>query len=127
AFMLAFLGVAGFARLRTAERVVGNLTAGAMTLSLLAISVAAVVFATGDHRPERFSVLPVGRSQAFALDLLVDERSLLFVAMSAFICAVVAVFSHRYMHREPGYHRFFFHFNLFALGIFLIGVAGSTT
>jgi NAD(P)H-quinone oxidoreductase subunit 5 len=47
--------------------------------------------------------------------------------MAAFICAIAAVFAHRYLHREPGYYRYFVHFNLFALGIFLIGVSGSMT
>jgi NAD(P)H-quinone oxidoreductase subunit 5 len=47
--------------------------------------------------------------------------------MAAFICAIVAVFAHRYLHREPGYYRYFVQFNLFGLGIFLIGLSGSMT
>jgi NAD(P)H-quinone oxidoreductase subunit 5 len=52
---------------------------------------------------------------------------MVFAAMAALICAVVAVFGHRYLHKEPGFYRYFINFNLFTLGILLIGVAGSTS
>jgi NAD(P)H-quinone oxidoreductase subunit 5 len=127
AFAVFALGGAAFAGLRLGERIVGSLSILVMSVSLVAFAVAEAVFAAGDHRPLRLSVLPVASDQAFSLDLLIDERSLLFAMMAAFICAIVAVFAHRYLHREPGYYRYFVHFNLFALGIFLIGVSGSMT
>src|SRR5690606_19971096 len=41
------------------------------------------------------------------------------------LLAVVAAFADRYLHREPGYRRFFLHFSLFAVGILLIALAGA--
>ena len=127
AVALVLLGMAAFARVRLAEQIVGSLSILAMTLSLVALGVAEAVFAAGDHRPLRLSLLPAAQDQAFSLDMLIDERSLLFALMAAFICAIVAVFAHRYLHREPGYYRYFVQFNLFGLGIFLIGLSGSMT
>ena len=63
--------------------------------------------------------------QTLSLDLLLDERSLLFALMVTFVCSITSVFAHRYLHREQGYHRYFVLFNLFVVGMLLIGVSGS--
>ncbi|MCA9638325.1 MAG: proton-conducting membrane transporter [Myxococcales bacterium] len=68
-------------------------------------------FAAGDH--------------AFHLRLLADPPALIFASLCAVLCGVVAAFANRYLHREPGYHRFFALLALFATGILLIALAGS--
>ncbi|TFG96766.1 MAG: oxidoreductase [Myxococcales bacterium] len=64
-------------------------------------------------------------SYAFHLSLLADRLSLPFAAFALALCGVVASFSHRYLHREPGYNRFFAMLALFAAGITLVILAGS--
>ena len=61
----------------------------------------------------------------FALDLAVDSLSLGFAALSLLICNIVAVFSFRYLHREPGFRRYFFQMAMFVVGITLVALAGS--
>jgi NAD(P)H-quinone oxidoreductase subunit 5 len=62
---------------------------------------------------------------AFRLSLLADRLSLPFAAFAFALCGVVGSFSHRYLHREPGYNRFFTNLALFATGIALVVLAGS--
>ncbi len=64
-------------------------------------------------------------SYAFHLSLLADRLSLPFAAFALALCGVVASFSHRYLHREPGYNRFFAMLALFAAGITLVILGGS--
>jgi NAD(P)H-quinone oxidoreductase subunit 5 len=62
---------------------------------------------------------------AFHLSLLADRLSLPFAAFSLALCGVVASFSHRYLHREAGYNRYFAMLALFASGITLVILGGS--
>jgi NAD(P)H-quinone oxidoreductase subunit 5 len=64
-------------------------------------------------------------SYAFHLSLLADRLSLPFAAFALALCGVVASFSHRYLHREPGFNRFFAMLGLFASGIALVILGGS--
>ena len=43
----------------------------------------------------------------FRFILLIDNYSVLFTALISFLSGAVMFFSRRYMHREPGYVRFF--------------------
>ena len=61
----------------------------------------------------------------FAFDFVADGMSLGFAALSIGICGVVAAFSFRYLHLEPGFHRYFVQLAMFVLGITLVALAGS--
>jgi NADH-quinone oxidoreductase subunit L len=63
--------------------------------------------------------------EAFRLDFVTDAPALCFALLSIGICGVVAAFSLRYMHREPGFQRYFVQFAMFTLGITLVALAGS--
>ena len=57
--------------------------------------------------------------------LLADWKGMAFALLSASLTLVVARFSRTYMHREPGFHRFFILLGGFATGAQLIALAGS--
>jgi NAD(P)H-quinone oxidoreductase subunit 5 len=61
----------------------------------------------------------------FPLVLSVDRLSMPLVALSVVLVGLIGVFSVRYMHREPGFLRFFVLLHLFGFGILLLFVAGS--
>lgn len=61
----------------------------------------------------------------FPLTLVADQFSLPLIALSCILLGVVATFSQRYMHRDPGYLRFFLLLQLFGFGILLLFAAGS--
>lgn len=62
---------------------------------------------------------------SFPLVLFVDSLSLPLAGLTILLTALIAVFSATYMHREPGFLRFFLQLNLFGIGALLVLTAGS--
>ncbi len=61
----------------------------------------------------------------FPLALLADGLSLPFVALTVILTGLIGQFSATYLHRDPGFARFFLLLHLFAFGALLIFTAGS--
>lgn len=61
----------------------------------------------------------------FHVAFLFDRLSVAFASLTIVLSGVVAVFAERYLHREPGYHRFFVMLALFVTGILLTTLASS--
>ncbi len=61
----------------------------------------------------------------FSLKLVFDRLSVPFAILSFVLCGTIAAFATRYMHREPGYNRFFVLYALFVLGMILTSLAGT--
>lgn len=60
-----------------------------------------------------------------SLQLFFTWRNLAFLVSCTMINAVITFYSHRYLHRDPGYRRFFITISLFAFGMNLIILAGN--
>jgi NAD(P)H-quinone oxidoreductase subunit 5 len=126
ASLLALLGGATLFDRPFGERTEGLLARWTMTISFASCAVAlAAHVATGT--PARVvscgSWLAAGRGPA--VDLLVDGMSLGFALLTTAVAGVVAAFSNRYLHREPGYNRYFVLFAAFVTGMLLVVLAGS--
>ncbi|MCA9531924.1 MAG: proton-conducting membrane transporter [Myxococcales bacterium] len=124
--LLLLLGAAALGDL-LGERSIGALTRAALLAALGAAVTALVACALSDAPP---AVVRLGSwfgtaETAFAFDVAVDPVALGFATLSLFICNVVAAFSFRYLHREPGFRRYFFQMAMFVSGITLIALAGS--
>jgi NADH:ubiquinone oxidoreductase subunit 5 (subunit L)/multisubunit Na+/H+ antiporter MnhA subunit len=61
----------------------------------------------------------------FPLSLLMDRLSLPLVALTVVLAGIVGSFSVRYLHRDPGFYRFFLLLHLFTFGALLVFTAGS--
>jgi NADH-quinone oxidoreductase subunit L len=61
----------------------------------------------------------------FSVKLLFDFLSLPFVILSLVLCGTIGAFAGRYMHREPGFNRFFTLYAMFATGMVFSAVAGT--
>jgi NAD(P)H-quinone oxidoreductase subunit 5 len=61
----------------------------------------------------------------FPLVLMADRLSLPFLAMTVVLSGLIGQFSSTYLHREPGFFRFFVLLHLFAFGSLLAFAAGS--
>ena len=126
AALLALLGVSALLR-PFREATVGGLTRLAMVIAFVAAAVALGSFLASGAEPR---VLSYGRwfswhETAFSFDFLADGRSLGFALLTTAVCGIVAAFSHRYLHLEPGYQRYFVLFAMFVTGITLVTLAGS--
>lgn len=62
---------------------------------------------------------------AFRWELVLDWLSLSFATLGAALIGLVSVFSRRYLHREPGYTRFYLLLTLLGLGVEIVALAGS--
>ena len=61
----------------------------------------------------------------FPLVFLADRLSLPFLALTVILVGLIGQFSSTYLHREPGFARFYILLHLFAFGAMLIFSAGS--
>jgi NADH:ubiquinone oxidoreductase subunit 5 (subunit L)/multisubunit Na+/H+ antiporter MnhA subunit len=122
--VLAFLWFLGWV---PGERAVSRLTG--VTFSACALGLAALLWklALGSD-----SVVAVTFGNWFAvheyhfpLVLMADRLSLPFLAMTVMLSGLIGQFSATYLHREPGYFRFFVLLHLFAFGSLLAFAAGS--
>lgn len=61
----------------------------------------------------------------FELEFLLDGLSLTFALLTLVLGGIVSHFSSRYLHREPGYQRFFLFLLLFVSGMLVLSLAGT--
>jgi NADH-quinone oxidoreductase subunit L len=61
----------------------------------------------------------------FTIELLVDRLSIAMVLTTALVTALVARFSIRYLHRDPGFLRYFVLLSVFDAGMQLLVLAGT--
>lgn len=109
------------------ERGISVITAGTFSLCALGLSEllwklaangsTAVVVTFGNW----FAV----QDYRFPLVLMADRLSLPFLAMTVVLSGLIGQFSSTYLHREPGFFRFFVLLHLFAFGSLLAFAAGS--
>jgi NAD(P)H-quinone oxidoreductase subunit 5 len=61
----------------------------------------------------------------FSITLIFDRLSVPFAILTFLLCGTIGAFGSRYLHREPGFNRFFTFFALFELGMTLASLAGT--
>jgi NAD(P)H-quinone oxidoreductase subunit 5 len=109
------------------ERVVSRLTG--VTFSLCALGLSALLWKLAVSGSTGV-VVTFGnwfavQDYSFPLVLMADRLSLPFLAMTAVLSGLIGKFSSTYLHREPGFFRFFVFLHLFAFGSLLAFAAGS--
>jgi NAD(P)H-quinone oxidoreductase subunit 5 len=127
AALLLLLAVTSLAARPLAERWTGALAASTMTASFASMVGALVLHAMGGPGPTvvAFPAWSTARGGHMVFEVLLDGTSLLFAVLVVAVAGVVAAFSNRYLHREPGYNRYFFLFAMFVTGMLLVALAGS--
>jgi NAD(P)H-quinone oxidoreductase subunit 5 len=127
AVLLAVLGGASLLDRPLPERWTSTLAGTAMLVSCVTLSLALVAYgvsATG-IRLLSYGAWSDSYAGGITIEFLVDRFALAFAALSAAILGVVAAFSSRYLHREPGYNRYFVLLAMFATGMLGIALAGN--
>ena len=61
----------------------------------------------------------------FRIKLIFDRLSIPFVILTFALCGTVGAFGVKYLHRDPGYHRFFMLYAIFMMGMILTSAAGT--
>lgn len=127
ALLLALLGVASLINRPLPERWTASLAGGSMATACAALLVALVVSGmsgTGT-RLVSYGAWSTAHDGGIAIEFLIDRLSLTFAALSTAIAGVVSAFSNRYLHREPGYNRYFVLLAMFVTGMLFVALAGN--
>jgi NAD(P)H-quinone oxidoreductase subunit 5 len=127
ALFLAAVGVPALFHYRMPERVTGALARTAFTASIVCFALVVPALPAAENGR---IVARMGRwfgTASYHVDfvLFADALSLTFALFTAILYGVVSAFAHRYLHREPGYNRFFVLLSLLALGMLLTALGGS--
>jgi NADH:ubiquinone oxidoreductase subunit 5 (subunit L)/multisubunit Na+/H+ antiporter MnhA subunit len=117
-------------RLFTLERSEGytfSVTLGVLLGASLACFAGGFALIAGEHT---LLTLLVGRwfavgDDVFDVTLVVDKVAVGYGGFCFLVLSLVAVFSRRYVHREPGFHRFHALLCLFAGGLAIVAFAGQ--
>jgi NAD(P)H-quinone oxidoreductase subunit 5 len=109
------------------EQWTGRLAAGAMAISCAAIGSALLLYGTTGPGTVlvSYGYWSTAHEGGIAIEFLLDGMSLAFATLTAAIAGVVSAFSNRYLHREPGYNRYFVLFAMFVTGMLLVALAGN--
>jgi len=120
-------GLAWLAGLKAPEPLVSRLTKAAYLLCFLVFSAEAarLLFFHDPSLDLRLGDWFATAHAHFGVELLFDRLSVPLLWLASLLVGVVAAFSGRYMHRDPGFHRYFNLLNLFGFGAFLVAAAGS--
>ena len=129
---LITLSFIGLTRLRTREELIKGVVMVGQTVALLTSMTVAVSFVrqyilTGHILPMVVIQHPLFSFNRHSVDFTIqlDGMNIWFVLMAAVLSNIVGVFSRHYLHRDPGFFRFFYLIVLFLVGV-LIVFMGST-
>jgi NADH-quinone oxidoreductase subunit L len=121
------LGVLTLASAPPSERMTALLVQVATVVGLIAaLGVLLLMLAWGP----RYVPVNVGqwveiKDYHFHIKFVFDRLSVPIAVLTFVLGGVIGGFAARYMHREPGYNRFFVLFSLFMLGMILASLAGT--
>jgi NADH:ubiquinone oxidoreductase subunit 5 (subunit L)/multisubunit Na+/H+ antiporter MnhA subunit len=129
AALLSLVGMTSIFDRRLNERSMALFTQIAIVVGLFAaIGILGLMLATGQrHVPIEFGNWVVIPEQHFHFHLkfVFDRLSVPFAILSFVLCGTIGAFTSRYLHREPGYNRFFVLYAVFLLGMIVSSLAGT--
>lgn len=129
ALLLAVLGLSSLLRRPLSELASARWTASCVTCGLVCVvAILALMLATG----ARYVPIELGDWVSipaehfhFHLKFVFDRLSIPFVILTFTLVGTIGAFANHYLHREPGYGRFFLSFSLFLLGMVVASLAGT--
>lgn len=135
ALLLLTLGLASLSSVLLPEERIAQLVRWTVVAALVsAIGVLIGMLASGERHVsldlgDWVSMHPAGSEEDgnyhFRIKLIFDRLSVPFVILSLVLCGTIGAFAVRYMHREPGYNRFFTLYSIFMFGMVLTATAGT--
>ncbi len=129
ALLLATLGISTLMHRSLSEQWIGRATAAGV-IAGLSCAVAILTFMLWtDTRQVPIEVgdwiaIPHEHFQ-FHLKFVFDRLSVPFVILSFILVGTIGAFANRYLHRDPGYGRFFILYAVFLVGMVVASLAGS--
>jgi len=109
------------------ERTIFSVATAAILLELVTFVSLSYQWLSAGAKPVSTSIgaLYTSLHYSFFIDFYFDRTSAVFLGMATITAALVAIFSRYYLHREPGFKRFYCTVLLFLIGLSLIILAGN--
>jgi NAD(P)H-quinone oxidoreductase subunit 5 len=125
--LLAILGLASLIERPLTERAISRLVRLTTAVGFFAaVGVLAIMLAEGKRHVTVLSMEWVGVPRYhFLVEFVFDRLSVPLVILTFLLCGTIGSFATRYMHREPGFNRFFTLLAVFILGMVLASLAGT--
>ncbi len=130
--LLALFGIIPMLGYTPSERLVARCIQVSVVSGLVAaLAILGVMLATGTrHVPIELGnwvVIPQEGQEGFHFHLkfVFDRLSVPFAILSFVLCGTVGAFARIYLHREPGFCRFFVFYAVFLLGMIISSLAGT--
>lgn len=129
ALLVAVLGLPGLLGLKLSEKRISLFTSVCVLTGVIsASSILACMLFTGIRLVEinvgNWSVIPEEHFH-FTVKFVFDRLSIPFVMMAFVLCGTIGAFARNYMHRDPGFSRFFTFYSFFLLGMVVASTAGT--
>ena len=124
---VALVGVPALFGRPPSERATALIVGGGFAAGFIAGLLTLAVLAARGFVPEIVhlgSWFSVGHHEA-SIELVADALSVPYVCFSTGLCGLVNAFARKYLHREPGFTRFFLLLAVFGTGMNLMVLAGS--
>lgn len=127
--LLAILGIPPLFKHRLSETLIARTTQVAVLLGISAsVAILILMLVTGDRLVpiELGSWVSIPSEHFhFSFKLVFDRLSIPFVILTFLLCGTIGAFTSVYLHREPGYNRFFVYYAIFLLGMVMSSLAGT--
>ena len=83
-----------------------------------------------DQTPHEHAHIEAGSADSephyhFSIKFVFDRLSVPFVILTFVLCGTIGAFGNKYLHREPGFNRFFVFYAMFVLGMVVTSLAGT--
>lgn len=129
AVLFIFLGLITLLGLSLEERTISRATLFTTATGLCAaLGILAIMLTTGS----RYVAIDLGNwvdiedlHFHFHVKFVFDRLSVPFVILTFLLCGTISAFTSRYLHREPGFTRFFVLYSMFLLGMAVSTLAGT--
>lgn len=125
--LVAILGVSSLFERRLSEHVITkSVQACILTGLIAALTILGWMLLDGSRRvPIELGHWVAIPHYHFTVKIEFDRLSVPFVILTFLLCGVIGSFASSYMHREPGFNRFFMLFAIFVLGMIVTSLAGT--
>lgn len=125
--LVVFLGIPALLSWKLAETTINKAIQIAIVSGLLAaVAILILMLVSGTHHvPIEVVHWVTLRDYHFSIKLVFDRLSVPFVILSFVLTGTISAFGTRYMHREPGYNRFFILYAIFVLGMVTAAIADT--
>jgi len=122
-----FMLLAFVFQIKLPEKIIALVVELSVFFALAGILGIVFLFLSNGVKKWGYEPLPTFHLESFHFDFqfYFDWLSLSFATLALLLCFVIAFFSQRYMHREPGYQRFFVLYSIFVSGIVIASLSGT--